>query len=200
MNFKKLTLFFAILAVVFALAACGGGDEGGGGDTGRETTAAQEAPAKTQEDTQEQAAVPQDKNLTLSIPKMGRVNGAVIPTAKGNDDQQLKTHAAIHLKGTGFPWNKEANVYIAGHRLGYPDTQSFLAFYDLDKLQDGDEIYVTDANGQQYTYKVFEERVVEPTDVHVTEPVKGKNILSLQSCTLPDYTKRLVVRAELVEV
>ncbi len=196
MNFKKLTLFFAILAVVFALAACGGG----GGDTGQETTAAQEASAKTQEDTQEQAAVPRDKNLTLSIPKMGRVNGAVIPTAKGNDDQQLKTHAAIHLKGTGFPWDKEANVYIAGHRLGYPDTQSFLAFYDLDKLQDGDEIYVTDANGQQYTYKVFEERVVEPTDVHVTEPVKGKNILSLQSCTLPDYTKRLVVRAELVEI
>ena len=199
MNFKKLTLFFAILAVMFALAACGGGDEGGGGDTGQETTAAQEASAKTQEDTQEQAAVPRDKNLTLSIPKMGRVNGAVIPTARGNDDQQLKTHAAIHLKGTGFPWDKEANVYIAGHRLGYPDTQSFLAFYDLDKLQDGDEIYVTDANGQQYTYKVFEERVVEPTDVHVTDPIKGKNILSLQSCTLPDYTKRLIVRAELVE-
>ena len=198
MNFRKLALFLGVLVVMFALVACGGGDEGGSGDTGQESTAAQ-ASAKTQEDTRAQAAVPQDKSLILSIPKMGRVNDAVIPTARGNDDEQLKTHAAIHLKGTGFPWEKEANVYIAGHRLGYPNTQSFLAFYDLDKLQNGDEVFVTDANGKQYTYRVFEERVVEPTDVHFTDPVKGKNILTLQSCTLPDYTKRLIVRAELVE-
>jgi sortase A len=24
-----------------------------------------------------------------------------------------------HIKHTGFPWEEEANVYIAGHRLGY---------------------------------------------------------------------------------
>ena len=61
--------------------------------------------------------------------------------------QTLGNHAAIHLAGTGFPWEDEANVYMAGHRLGYPRTPSFLAFFDLNKLEQGDEIYVTDANG-----------------------------------------------------
>jgi sortase A len=27
----------------------------------------------------------------------------------------------------------------------------------------------------------------------------GKNILTLQSCTLPDYAKRLIVQAELID-
>jgi sortase A len=32
----------------------------------------------------------------------------------------------------------------------------------------------------------------------VTDPVAGKNILTLQTCTLPDYSQRLIVQAELV--
>jgi sortase A len=31
----------------------------------------------------------------------------------------------------------------------------------------------------------------------VTEPLEGRNIVSLQSCTLPDYSERVIVRAEL---
>jgi sortase A len=31
-------------------------------------------------------------------------------------------------------------------------------------------------------------------------PVAGKNIVSLQTCTLPDYAKRLIVQAELKSV
>src|SRR3712207_8448225 len=41
-------------------------------------------------------------------------------------------------EGTGFPWEQEANVYLAGHRLGYPGYPSFLAFYDIDNLKEGD--------------------------------------------------------------
>src|SRR5215217_3159102 len=50
------------------------------------------------------------------------------PEDTGDDEEALKTHAAIHLQGTGFPWDNEANVYIAGHRLGYPNTESWLTF------------------------------------------------------------------------
>jgi sortase A len=113
--------------------------------------------------------------------------------------EALDSNAAIHLEGTGFPWEEEANVYIAGHRLGYPNSGSFLAFFDLDKLEDGDQIFLTDSQGTKYTYEVFRETVVSPTDLSVTEPVPGKNIVTLQTCTLPDYSKRLVVQAELVE-
>ena len=36
------------------------------------------------------------------------------------------------------------------------------------------------------------------TDLTVTEPVEGKDILTLQTCTLPDYSQRLIVQAEKV--
>ncbi|MBV9455472.1 MAG: sortase, partial [Rubrobacter sp.] len=53
------------------------------------------------------------------------------------------------------------------------------------------------ADGKQYTYEVFKTFEVDPTDLYVTEPVNGKNIVTLQSCTLPDYAKRVIVQAEL---
>jgi sortase A len=34
----------------------------------------------------------------------------------------------------------------------------------------------------------------------VLNPVRGKNIVSLQTCTLPDYTKRVIYQAELTNV
>ncbi len=142
---------------------------------------------------------PEDKTLTLTIPKMGRIEDDTVPDTTGDDEGALRKNAAIHLQGTGFPWEEEANVYLAGHRLGYPGTASFLAFYDLNELEKGDQVFVTDADGKKYTYKVFKELVVDPTDVWVTEPIEGKNILTLQTCTLPDYSRRLIVQAELVE-
>ena len=153
-----------------------------------------------QDDSRESASTgPKDKTLTVTVPKMARVKDANVPDAAGDDEVALRENAAIHLKGTGFPWQEGANVYLAGHRLGYPGTESFLAFYDLNKLENGDEVFVTDANGKRYTYRVFKEFIVLPTDLSVTEPVEGKSILTLQTCTLPDYSKRLIVQAELVE-
>jgi len=82
--------------------------------------------------------------------------------------------------------------------MGYPGTESFLTFYDLNKLEDGDEIRLRDANGRRYVYRVFKEFVVGPAEVQVTAPVAGKNVLTLQTCTLPYYTERLIVQAERV--
>jgi sortase A len=142
---------------------------------------------------------PKNKTLKLTIPEMNQIKDDTIPTVSGTDMQTLGNHAAIHLAGTGFPWEDEANVYMAGHRLGYPRTDSFLAFFDLNKLEQGDEIYVTDANGTKYTYSVFKEFTVSPTDLSVIDAVPGKNVLTLQTCTLPDYSQRLIVQAELID-
>ena len=142
---------------------------------------------------------PQDKTLTLTVPSMSRIEDDEIPSTDGGDEAKLKEYAAIHLEGTGFPWQEEANVYIAGHRLGFPNTESWLTFWDLNEVETGDEIFLTDAEGTRYTYRVFREFVTGPSDVSVTSPVPGKNILTLQTCTLPDYSQRLLVQAELVE-
>lgn len=154
----------------------------------------------TQEGNEETTeAGPEDETLKLTVPAMSRIEDDEIPTTTGDDEAKLKEYAAIHLAGTGFPWQEEANVYIAGHRLGFPNTESWLTFWDLNKVDVGDEVYVTDADGTEYTYKVFKEFVTGPADLSVTEPVPGKSILTLQTCTLPDYSQRLIVQAELAE-
>ena len=61
---------------------------------------------------------PQDKSLAVTVPKMDRVEDSTVPDAAGDDEEALGDYAAIHLKGTGFPWQEEANVYLAGRRLG----------------------------------------------------------------------------------
>ncbi len=141
---------------------------------------------------------PDKSTLELTIPEMQRVRDVPVYDGPATDEAALHD-GALHVRETGFPWQTGANVYIAGHRLGFPNTESWLTFWDLNKVDVGDEIFVTDAAGTEYTYKVFKEVVVNATDLWVTEPVPGKNILTLQTCTLPDYAQRLVVQAELVD-
>lgn len=141
---------------------------------------------------------PEDESLKVTIPAMSRIQNSSVPYADGTNEAAFKRYAGVHLRGTGHPWDEEANVYIAGHRLGFPGTDSFLAFWDLNRLENGDKIFLTDADGKKYVYKVFREFVVEPTRVSVTRPLEGRNIVTLQTCTLPDYQERLIVQAEKV--
>jgi sortase A len=146
----------------------------------------------------EVANIPKDKTLKLTVPEMSRIKNDTVPYAGGTDENAFRNNAGVHLRGTGFPWQRVANVYIAGHRLGYVGTPSFLAFWDLNKVDVGDKVFVTDSMGRRYVYRVFKNFVVDPKDVFVTRPLRGKNILTLQTCTLPDYSRRLIVQAERV--
>jgi sortase A len=214
MRLKKLILIFAALAAVFVLAACGGPSEQPTGDQGNKAKQdEQQAPQKTpdkQEAPKQDAKKsgvdfaalepPQDEMMKLTVPKMKRINNDQIPTGVGTDEVLFHDYAAVHLKATGFPWEKGANVYIAGHRLGFPGTKSNLAFDDLNKLEKGDKFYITDSKGRKYTYEVFRKFVAAPKNLSVLAPVDGKNIATLQTCTKPDYVDRLVVRGELKDV
>jgi sortase A len=142
---------------------------------------------------------PEDETLRLTVSAMPRVKDLPVGTGPADDEATL-AESALHVEGTGFPWEEGANVYIAGHRIGYEGQASHLDFYDLDVLQNGDEVILTDADGTRYTYRVFRSFVVDPDDYHVTEPVTGKSVVSLHTCTLPDYSERLVVQAELADV
>ena len=189
---KKATLLVLALAVMLAVYAnpLRGLDSEGSSDP---------AAGAPEENAAPSANVPEDKTLKLTIPKMARVKDLPVHDAPADDEATLG-ESALHVEGTGFPWEEEVNVYIAGHRLGYEGTRSHLVFHDLDVLAEGDEIFLTDANGTRYTYRVFESFVAGPRDYVITEPMQGKNILSLQTCTLPNFAERFVVRAEFVEV
>ena len=140
---------------------------------------------------------PSNDMLRLTVPKMDRAKNVPVYTATATDEEKLGA-GTIHLNSTGYPWDAGSNVYIAGHRLGYPNTKSFLVFYDLNKLKSGDRVVLRDTAGTRYIYQVYNRFVTTPEDLSVTQPV-GKNIVSLQTCTLPNYKNRLIVQAELVE-
>ena len=141
---------------------------------------------------------PESKMLRMTIPKMAQIRNDTVPYSVSDDNKAFRKHAAVHLRGTGNPWDRQANVYIAGHRLGFPGTDSWLSFWDLNVLDKGDRVLITDSAGKRYVYKVFKTFVVDPDDVSVTRPLQGRNIVSLQTCTLPDYSRRLIVQAEKV--
>ena len=142
---------------------------------------------------------PSNPTMTLTVPEMGHVDHVPVYTGAADDKGALHD-GTLHLKGTGFPWQTGANVYIAGHRLGFPGTKSYLVFWDLNKLEDGDKVILTDADGTRYTYSVFKSTIINPNASYITRPVPGKSIISLQTCTLPDYAQRLIVQAELTAV
>lgn len=221
MRLRNLLLILAALAVVVALAACSsaGQSSGDGGKKASDEQAQKQEPPKKMSDEAKSKQVaptkglkggpgngenklkpPKDDTLKLTIPAMKRIKDDTIPTGIGTNMKLFHDYAAVHLKRTGFPWEKTANVYIAGHRIGFPGTDSNLAFYDLEDLKKGDKIYLKDADGREYTYVVYKKLIVPPTNLSVLKPIKGKNIVSLQTCTLPDYTQRVVYRAELKDI
>ena len=211
MRLKNLILIVAALATVVALAGCGflgqsGGDQQKKEDKPQqqqETPDKQVAPqqgAQDSGDTQAAVEPPSSDMMKLTVPQMEMIKDDEIPTGLGTDETLFHDYAAVHVKNTGFPWDKEANVYIAGHRLGFPNTNSHLAFWDLNKVQVGDEFYITDSEGRKYTYKVFKKFIATPSNLSVLAPVEDKNIVTLQTCTLPDYTNRFLVRAELQDI
>lgn len=139
---------------------------------------------------------PSNDSMTLTVPRLARVDEVPVTTAPAKNERALDA-AALHVQGTGFPWERNSNVYIAGHRIGYPGTESNLLFYDLPKLSEGDLVQLTDARGRNYRYKVFRRLTGNPGETAVTRPLPGKRIVSLQTCTLPAYSQRIVVQAKL---
>lgn len=130
--------------------------------------------------------------MYLTVPAMKRVDHLEVKTGWMTNEKYLHD-SALHVRGTGLPWEDNKNVYIAGHRLGFPGTDSWLVFWDLNVLKNGDVIYLQDDAGHKWTYKVFRRIVVSPSHREVLKPIDGLDTVSLQTCTLPDYADRFIV-------
>ena len=159
-----------------------------GEGTGEAQTIPADAPAPPES--------PTPKNMQLTVPKLG-LEDVAVPT--GYRQAELDREGLLRMKESGLPWEEGSNTFIAGHALGYPWTRVPRAFYGLEKLMPGDEIFLRSADGRTYTFKVYDRMTVEPDDTWVTYPVEGKTVVSLQSCTpIPTFENRLIVRGELV--
>jgi len=90
------------------------------------------------------------------------------------------------------------NTAIAGHRTGFGSP-----FLRLDELQPGDDVLVTNPDGDQWTYRVQGSEIVDPDAAWVLGPDPlelGKATLTLTTCDPPNSdVKRLVVFAERID-
>jgi sortase A len=133
--------------------------------------------------------------MSLSVRSTGLNNVPVL----NSDKRRALDMGVVHLPETSFPWSDtpERNVYLAGHRLGWPGTGSHLVFYRLNELDGGERITLRDRRGIRYDYRVIDSFTVGPEDDWVTGRVRGRDLLTLQTCTpIPTFHKRLIVRAE----
>jgi sortase A len=167
---------------------------------------AQERAKKPDEPQQTALPDPPTDDLWFSIPALGLYDQYVTDTS----DFSAMDYGAIKLPNSGFPWQKGANTYIAAHRLGWPGTGSYHQFYNLPALAVGDVVYLGDANGTTYTYKVSGFKEIAPNQAYeVTGPQNGRDMVSLQTCienygdywTMgPNWYVRYIVQADRVSV
>jgi sortase A len=135
--------------------------------------------------------------MSLTIHSMGIYNAPVFDSGS----RWALAKGIAHIPETSLPWSQGAqrNVYLAGHRMGYRGTWSRMIFYNLDKLKEGDKVVLKDRTGRTYEYRVSETFQADPADSWVMGQVRGRDMLTLQTCTpFPTFQKRLIVRADRV--
>jgi sortase A len=121
----------------------------------------------------------------LEIPEIG-VSEYVIEGVSVADLKQ----GPGHYPGTPMP-GQAGNAAIAGHRTTYG-----APFYDLNEVEEGDEIVVRTLQGE-FTYVVDGKQVVQPDQVEVLDPTIEPR-LTLTTCE-PRFSarQRLIVTAVL---
>ncbi len=119
-----------------------------------------------------------------------------MPISEGQTEDALSGGKAWRRPNTSTP-DKGGNVVLTGHRFEFlTGTQSF---YNLDKLNDGDEILVH-WNGQIYAYKKYTDFIVTPEEVSIEAPT-AEHRLTLYTCTpIWTATNRLVILAEPIDL
>jgi sortase A len=135
--------------------------------------------------------------MGLTIHSMGIYNAPVFDSGS----QWALANGVAHIPETSLPWSQSAqrNVFLAGHRMGYRGTWSRMIFYNLDELKEGDKVVLKDRTGRTYEYRVSEAFLADPADSWVMGQVRGRDMLTLQTCTpYPTFEKRLIVRADRV--
>lgn len=106
--------------------------------------------------------------------------------------QDVLEHAAGHLAGTSLPvGGKNTRAVITGHS----NLKGATLFTRLGELEKGDPFYIK-VMGNTMAYRVNDIRIVSPTDAKVLKIRKGRDEVTLLTCTGQGNTLRLLVTGE----
>lgn len=100
------------------------------------------------------------------------------------------------VEGTSLPLGgKSTRSVIAGHRGWWGD----LMFYNVEKLEAGDDIFIDGRSGL-LKYKVKGQEIIDPSDWEKILPIEGRDMVTLLTChpKRPPRPKRLLINAERV--
>ncbi len=125
---------------------------------------------------------------TIEIPKI-QVD---LPIYHGTEEEVL-INGVGHLEGTALPVGGEGTrCVLTGHR-GLPNSKLFTR---LDELKKGDLFFLKICN-KTLAYEIGEIKVIAPEEVEVLEPLKGRDQVSLVTCTPYGLnTHRMIVTGE----
>lgn len=92
----------------------------------------------------------------------------------GEEDMNI---GALHVEKTPYYW-EEGNTFLSSHntRVGS------VLFNNLDKLEIGDEIKISDSLGI-YRYTIYNIDIVNPDNTECFNKLEGKQNLSLVTCS-----------------
>lgn len=124
---------------------------------------------------------------SLAIPSIG-----VDETVRSGVAMSVIDLGPAHWAGTALP-GEAGNVVLAGHR-----TTKTRPFYDLDRLDPGDLVYMSDGNGFEVMYAVSGTLVVEPSDLWITYDTPDPTLTMFACHPKGSERYRIVVQADLV--
>ncbi len=147
------------------------------------------------------STVPVGPEPRMIIPKINVDAPTVYDVGPSNAEQlEAMRNGIAHVKypgATALPGQVGNAVFSAHSSSDWIDSGDYkFIFVQLERLREGDVIYIN-YNSVRYSYKVFETRTVEPTDIQALKYDGDKPIITLITCTpLGTAEKRFLVYAE----
>jgi LPXTG-site transpeptidase (sortase) family protein len=125
----------------------------------------------------------------ISIPSIGLNRLPVTPNVDSSSEDVYKSvlhNSLAHFRNTGLPISDvQNNIVIYGHsaspNYNPQPTDTEVAFSFLPNLKVGDDIFI-EMDGQQYQYKMYKSKIVEPEDTSIINGTHGKQTLTLFTC------------------
>jgi sortase A len=146
------------------------------------------------------------KDPKIIIPKINVEIPVVYNTPYSNNHDQNEAeiqknleNGVVHYPATPKP-GELGNAAIVGHSSNniFNQGKYKFAFVLLKRLNEGDTFYI-DRGGVRYAYKIYEKKIVDPSDVSVLQGTGKTATVTLITCDPPGTSlRRLVVVGEQV--